>query len=176
MKSLPPADRVIHISSLRLYHSLMSLPEQNAQIGSRGSERFRTTQWSVVLAAGRRSSPDARDALATLCQVYWYPLYAYVRRKGHSPNDAQDLTQDFFARLLEKNIAGKADRTRGRFRSFLLASLNHFLAKEWRRAAPGSMATGESPSRLILQGARAATCWSPRTSLPRRRSLSGAGP
>ena len=84
--------------------------DQNAQSGSIGSERFRTTHWSVVLAAGRRSSPDARDALATLCQVYWYPLYAYVRRKGHSPDDAQDLTQAFFARLLEKNVAGKADR------------------------------------------------------------------
>jgi RNA polymerase sigma factor (sigma-70 family) len=130
----------------------MSLSEQKAQVGSMGSERFRTTQWSVVLAAGRRSSPDARDALATLCQVYWYPLYAYVRRKGHSPNDAQDLTQDFFARLLEKNVAGKADRTRGRFRSFLLASLNHFLAKEWRRAGARKRGDGRVALSLDLAG------------------------
>jgi RNA polymerase sigma factor (sigma-70 family) len=112
----------------------MSRPDQNAQSSSPGPARFRTTHWSLVLAAGRRSSPDARDALAALCQVYWYPLYAYVRRQGHSPSDAQDLTQAFFARLLEKNVADKADPTRGKFRSFLLASLNHFLAKEWRRA------------------------------------------
>jgi RNA polymerase sigma-70 factor (ECF subfamily) len=99
-----------------------------------GSQRFRTTRWSIVLAAGQRSSPAAHGALATLCQVYWYPLYAYVRRKGHSPDDAQDLTQSFFAQLLEKNVAAKADRARGKFRSFLLASLDHFLAREWRRA------------------------------------------
>ena len=86
------------------------LPTRMLQSSTPGSARFRTTHWSVVLAAGRRSSPDARDALAALCRVYWYPLYAYVRRRGHSPEDAQDLTQAFFARLLEKNIAGKADR------------------------------------------------------------------
>jgi RNA polymerase sigma factor (sigma-70 family) len=112
----------------------MSPPDQKARSSSTGLQRFRTTHWSVVLAAGRRSSPGARDALANLCQVYWYPLYAYIRRKEHSPADAQDLTQDFFTWLLEKNLAGKADRTRGRFRSFLLTSLDHFLAKEWRRA------------------------------------------
>ena len=95
---------------------------------------FATTHWSIVAAAGRVASPEAREALATLCQSYWYPLYAYVRRRGFSADDAQDLTQEFFARLLEKNYVGAADRTKGRFRSFLLASLKHFLAKEWRRA------------------------------------------
>jgi RNA polymerase sigma factor (sigma-70 family) len=112
----------------------MSLADQKANADSSGSERFRTTHWSLVVAAGRRSSPDARDALATLCQIYWYPLYAYIRRQGHSPNDAQDLTQEFFARLLEKNLTGKADRSRGKFRSYLLVSLHHFLAREWRSA------------------------------------------
>jgi RNA polymerase sigma factor (sigma-70 family) len=126
----------------------MSIPDQNAKSGSPGSERFRTTHWSIVIAAGRRSSPDGRDALATLCRVYWYPLYAYVRRQGHSPNDAQDLTQEFFARLLEKNIAGKADRARGKFRSFLLASLNRFLANEWRRA--GARKRGDGRVALAL--------------------------
>jgi RNA polymerase sigma factor (sigma-70 family) len=103
---------------------------------SRGieSERFQTTRWSIVRTAGLRSSPGARDALATLCQTYWYPLYAYIRRKGYGSEDAQDLTQGFFAWLLEKNLAGKADRERGKFRSFLLTSFDHFLAKEWRRA------------------------------------------
>jgi RNA polymerase sigma factor (sigma-70 family) len=125
----------MHADRLRLYDSGMSSLDQRSKSGSIGSERFHTTQWSVVLAAGRRSSPDAHDALATLCQVYWYPIYAYVRRRGRSPDDAQDLTQSFFAGLLEKNVAGKADRSRGKFRSFLLASLDHFLAKEWRRAS-----------------------------------------
>ncbi|PYJ56548.1 MAG: RNA polymerase subunit sigma-24, partial [Verrucomicrobia bacterium] len=74
---------------------------------------------------------QARDALARLCRTYWYPLYAYVRRQGHSPHDAQDLTQEFFARLLAKNYLGDVDRSKGRFRSFLLASLKHFLANEW---------------------------------------------
>src|SRR3989475_9148345 len=95
---------------------------------------FNTTHWSVVLAAGQSSSPRAADALERLCRTYWYPLYAYVRQKGHGPEDAQDLTQEFFARLLEKNYLGRADRQRGRFRTFLLTSLQNFLAHEWERA------------------------------------------
>jgi len=71
-----------------------------------------------------------------LCRAYWYPLYAFVRRKGHGPHDAQDLTQAFFARLLEKNYVAQADRERGRFRTFLLAALTHFLADEWDKARP----------------------------------------
>src|SRR5882724_4375814 len=92
---------------------------------------FATTHWSVVLAARHKDSPEADAALAELCRTYWYPLYAFVRRKGYSPHDAQDLTQSFFARLLEKNYVAHADRERGRFRTFLLAALNHFLADEW---------------------------------------------
>ena len=95
---------------------------------------FVTTRWSVVLAAGRNDTADAREALARLCQTYWYPLYAYVRQRGHAPHDAQDLTQEFFARLLEKNTLGGVVRERGKFRSFLLATMNHFLADEWRKA------------------------------------------
>jgi len=95
---------------------------------------FVTTHWSVVLRAGRSDTTRARDALANLCQIYWYPLYAYVRRRGHSPEDAQDLTQEFFARLLERNWLGHADQQKGRFRSFLLSAMNHFLADEWDRA------------------------------------------
>jgi RNA polymerase sigma-70 factor (ECF subfamily) len=126
----------------------MSPTEEKSHSGSSRAARFRTTHWSLVLAAGQRSSPDAEGALATLCQVYWYPLYAYVRRKGHSPDDAQDLTQSFFARLLEKNVAGKADRSRGKFRSFLVTSLEHFLAKEWRRA--GARKRGDGRHALSL--------------------------
>jgi RNA polymerase sigma factor (sigma-70 family) len=95
---------------------------------------FVTTHWSVVLTAGRSDTPRARDALAKLCQTYWYPLYAYVRRRGQTPEDAQDLTQEFFARLLEKNWVGNADQAKGRFRSFLLSAMNHFLADEWDKA------------------------------------------
>jgi RNA polymerase sigma-70 factor (ECF subfamily) len=87
-----------------------------------------------VFTAGRSDTTRAQEALAKLCQTYWYPLYAYVRRRGHSPEDAQDLTQEFFARLLEKNWVGNADQTKGRFRSFLLSAMNHFLADEWDKA------------------------------------------
>ena len=101
---------------------------------SGGAGGFATTRWSVVLAAGKGASPDADTALASLCQRYWYPLYAFVRRSGHQPADAQDLTQEFFARLLEKHYLRAADPERGRFRSFLLASCKHFLSKERDRA------------------------------------------
>jgi RNA polymerase sigma-70 factor (ECF subfamily) len=88
----------------------------------------------VVLAAKEDSSPAADDALAQLCRAYWYPLYASVRRKGYGVADAQELTQEFFARFLEKHWLGSVDRRKGKFRSFLLGSLEHFLAKEWTRA------------------------------------------
>jgi RNA polymerase sigma-70 factor (ECF subfamily) len=95
---------------------------------------FVTTHWSVVLAARRSDTTRAQTALARLCKAYWYPLYAYVRRRGHEAHDAQDLTQEFFARLLEQNWLAQADRERGRFRTFLLAALSHFLANEWDKA------------------------------------------
>jgi RNA polymerase sigma factor (sigma-70 family) len=98
------------------------------------AQPFAPTRWSVVLAAGRSASPSAQEALATLCQAYWYPLYAYVRRQGYSPPDAQDLTQEFFARLLEKQYLARIQREGGRFRSFLLTALKRFLANEWDRA------------------------------------------
>lgn len=96
--------------------------------------RFVTTHWSVVLAAGQSSSAKASDALTQLCRTYWYPLYAYVRRKGYKPEEAQDLTQELFTRLLAGNYFSSVDPRKGKFRSFLLASLEHFLAKEWTRA------------------------------------------
>ena len=96
-----------------------------------GGAVFVTTHWSVVLAAGQGDTSQSAVALEALCRTYWYPLYAFVRRKGHNAHDAQDLTQAFFARLLEKNYVAQADRERGRFRTFLLAAVNHFLADEW---------------------------------------------
>src|SRR5881628_1885337 len=95
---------------------------------------FATTHWSVVLAAGHSLAADADAALEKLCRTYWYPLYAFARRQGNGPEDAQDLTQDFFARLLEKNYFAKADPERGKFRTFLLRSLKNFLVNEWKRA------------------------------------------
>ncbi len=101
---------------------------------SNASPVFATTRWTLVAAAGRDSTPESRQALAELCEAYWYPLYAFVRRKGHQSAEAQDLTQSFFAELLEKERLQLADPTRGRFRSFLLASLQHFLANQTRHA------------------------------------------
>lgn len=95
---------------------------------------FVTTHWSVVLKAGRNDTTRARDALASLCQTYWYPLYVFVRRRGYSPPDAQDLTQAFFLGLLEQQSLAHADPRRGRFRSFLLGAMNYFLADEWKKA------------------------------------------
>jgi RNA polymerase sigma factor (sigma-70 family) len=91
-------------------------------------DRFPTTHWSRVLTAGDRAAPEARQALADLCAAYWYPLYAFIRRKGHGPEEALDLTQDFFARLVERRVVAAADPDKGRFRSFLLADCTHFLA------------------------------------------------
>ena len=96
-------------------------------------EQFNTTHWSVVLAAGQTDSVETSQALQRLCGAYWYPLYCYVRRAGHTPEDAQDLTQEFFARLLEKNYLALARREQGRFRSFLLTSLKNFLTNEYHR-------------------------------------------
>src|SRR5687768_17378716 len=91
---------------------------------------FATTRWSLVAAAQDPAGPHAREALADLCRAYWFPVYAYVRRRGHDQHAAQDLTQGFFARLLEMNDLAAADRTRGRFRAFLLAACRHFLANQ----------------------------------------------
>ena len=97
--------------------------------------QFNTTHWSVVLAAGQADSPRATEALEKLCRAYWYPLYVYVRRQGNSPEDAEDLTQNFFTHLLQKNYLAKADPDRGKFRTFLLGSLKNFLVNEWKRAS-----------------------------------------
>jgi RNA polymerase sigma factor (sigma-70 family) len=98
------------------------------------AREFTSTHWSVVLAAGESDASQAAAALERLCRTYWYPLYAFIRRKGNSPHDAQDLTQGFFAYLLEHHLVAKADPQVGRFRSFLLGSLKHFLAHEHERA------------------------------------------
>ncbi len=109
---------------------------------------FLTTRWSVVLTARGGDSPDAMAAMEVLCRSYWYPLYAYLRRLGHGPHDAQDLTQEFFARLLTKEWLQAADRERGRFRTFLLVAMKRFLAKEWHRSVAQKRGGGMLPAPL----------------------------
>src|SRR5258708_33484830 len=112
----------------------MPLSDESSKGPAGSPPLFATTHWTVVLSAGHDSSPAAGVALEQLCRSYWFPLYAYVRRKGHSPEDAQDLTQEFFARLLEKKLLSRADRQRGRFRTFLLTALQNFIAHEREKA------------------------------------------
>src|SRR5512136_214193 len=100
----------------------MAASSSERESGDCGAELFKTTHWSVVVLAGQEASPQAADSLETLCRAYWFPLYAYVRRRGHTPEDAQDLTQEFFARLLERHWLARADQASGRFRTFLLTA------------------------------------------------------
>lgn len=104
---------------------------------------FATTHWSVVLAAGHDSSPAAQQALETLCRNYWYPLYAHIRRCGYAPEDAQDLTQEFFIRILQSHSLSSARREKGRFRSFILGALKHFLSDAKDRAAAQKRGGGQ---------------------------------
>jgi len=108
--------------------------EHSSQQTSAPNDIFATTHWTVVLAAGQRHTPQSDRALEELCQTYWFPLYAYVRRRGHTKEDAEDLTQAFFERFLAKNYLEGLSTERGRFRAFLLASLKNFLANDWRKS------------------------------------------
>jgi len=98
-----------------------------------GSTQFQSTSWSLVVAAAGHPTEAAEIALAKLCRLYWYPVYAFTRRRGHSEDDARDLTQEFFCRVIQHHYLRDADPSRGRFRSFLLTAARHFMANEWRR-------------------------------------------
>lgn len=111
----------------------MSLLDENFS-ADQGGRDFHSTHWSVVLLAGQSPSMESAAALEKLCRTYWYPLYAFVRRQGYAPAEAQDLTQEFFSRFLENNSLATVDRSKGRFRSFLLASIKHLIANEWNRS------------------------------------------
>jgi RNA polymerase sigma-70 factor (ECF subfamily) len=106
---------------------------------------FVATHWSVVLAAKDKSSPQSEEALETLCRTYWYPLYVFARRQGHQPHDAQDLVQEFFVRLLQKDYLEAVERERGRFRTFLILALKRFLANEWDRSRAQKRGGGQIP-------------------------------
>jgi len=114
------------------------IPSSGAKVGV-----FATTHWSVVLAARSEDTPEANAALERLCRTYWYPLYAYVRREGYGPDDAQDATQGFFAQLLARNSLTHVAPEKGRFRSFLLAAMRHFLSVE--RERDGSQGSARPP-------------------------------
>jgi RNA polymerase sigma-70 factor (ECF subfamily) len=107
-----------------------------------GHRRFDSTRWSLVQAAGQAESSQVQVALEELCRTYWPPIYAEIRRRGHDRTDAQDLTQGFFAQMLRRNTFGRAEREKGRLRSYLLAALDHFLADEWRAQRAGKRGGG----------------------------------
>src|SRR5262245_62301328 len=111
----------------------------------RAPARFAQTSWTAVVAAGNPDAPEARGALSQLCQDYWEPLHAYIRRSGYSEEEAKDLTQEFFLRLLSRNTLAAADRAKGKFRTFLLTALNFFLVNEYRRASADKRGGGHKP-------------------------------
>jgi RNA polymerase sigma factor (sigma-70 family) len=131
-----------------------------------GAGRFATTHWSVVQAAGRPSSPRYKEALGTLCQTYWFPLYAYLRRQGHNSNQAEEHTQAFFTQLLEKRGLRLADSKRGKFRSFLLAALKNFLADERDRARAEKRGGGRKVLSLNFENAESQYSLQPAQQLP----------
>ena len=115
--------------------------------------RFATTRWSLVLAAGQKSNARSAEALASLCEMYWYPVYAFIRRQGYPADEGADLTQEFFARVLEKNYFHDADSARGRFRAFLCASIRHFLSNERDRARALKRGGNQPPISLDVETA-----------------------
>ena len=125
---------VLYLKAIYQHNGRMFPPEQPSASGSQGAGVFATTHWSVVVRAGDSRSPEAASAMERLCRTYWYPLYVFVRRKGYGHEDASDLTQAFFARFLEKDFLRSVDASLGKFRTFLLKSMTHFLANEWDKS------------------------------------------
>jgi RNA polymerase sigma-70 factor (ECF subfamily) len=148
----------VHLLVTFVRFFLRSVGMTGAETGSSAPARpqaaFNTTHWSVVLAVSQSDSPRAQQALAKLCQTYWYPLYAYVRRRGYSAPDAQDLTQAFFEQLLERRSLTNAAPELGKFRSYLLTAMKHFLASEWKHGT--AQKRGGGAQMLSLDWARAA--------------------
>ncbi|MEZ6114581.1 MAG: sigma-70 family RNA polymerase sigma factor, partial [Pirellulaceae bacterium] len=138
----------------------MKTPRPESSHPPQAARQFATTHWSLVVAAGG-GSDESRRALAELCELYWYPLYAYIRRRGIASAEAQDLTQAFFAELLEKERLRAATPDRGRFRSFLLASLNHFLANQWRDARRQKRGGDRTPLSIDYASAESRYQWEP---------------
>jgi RNA polymerase sigma-70 factor (ECF subfamily) len=145
----------------------MECGDKASDSAARTAAQFATTHWSTVLAAGDSALAESSAALERLCRTYWYPLYAFVRRKGHPPEDAKDLTQAFFERFIEKRFLKDVVVERGRFRTFLLTALTHFLANEWDRVTAAKRGDGfqlislDSPTLEERYGADASSEESP---------------
>lgn len=131
----------------------MSPPDDKPPGHTPPRTQFLTTRWSLILAAGAAGTGESRQALVALCEAYWYPVYAYIRRKTSDGERAQDLAQDFFIRLLEKDFFSQAEPERGRFRGFLLASVRHFLVNEYHRGRAQKRGGGRVPLSLDFQTA-----------------------
>ena len=125
----------------------MPKTELDSSSAAHAQRLFVTTRWSVVLTARDKASPGWQEALETLCRTYWYPLYAFIRGSGHSPQDAQDLTQEFFARLLAKEYLRGVEPEKGRFRTFLRMAMKRFLANEWDRLSAKKRGGGRAWTR-----------------------------
>jgi RNA polymerase sigma-70 factor (ECF subfamily) len=137
----------------RFQQPLKKVTESLDSAGASPSPWFANTHWSVVLAAAKGDPHAAQQALTTLCQTYWYPLYAYVRSRGFSPEDAEDTTQAFFCQLLEKGSFSRADRQRGKFRFFLLGALKKFLSDQLDKAMALKRGGGQKPISFDAQAA-----------------------
>ncbi len=124
---------------------------QRAKSGAQNNPQFATTHWSLVVAAGEKKNSSSQQALAELCQAYWHPIYAYVRRRISNVHEAQDLTQEFFARLLENQTIATADPNRGRFRAFLLTACKRFLINEWHKERATKRGGGQKPLSLDFE-------------------------
>jgi RNA polymerase sigma factor (sigma-70 family) len=134
-------------------HPFFSNPALNSESSSTPTDIFATTHWTVVLTARQGAQPEAQSALEELCRTYWFPLYAYVRQRGHSKEDAEDLTQAFFERFLEKNFLGGMNREQRKFRAFMLTALKHFLANEWDKSQRQKRGSGAAHLSLDWQTA-----------------------
>jgi len=154
------------IASCSLCIIPVSIPSDALPSAEKSPRLFVTTRWSVVMKARDEVSPESAEALETLCKGYWYPLYAFVRRLGHSAHDAQDLTQEFFARLLQKEWLHAVKRDRGRFRSFLIMALKRFLANEYDKARTAKRGGGQVFLPLDAEGAEARYLADPAPTLP----------
>jgi DNA-directed RNA polymerase specialized sigma24 family protein len=155
--------------------------EAKLELSTTMGKGFATTHWSVVLAAGQTADLQASEALEQLCRTYWYPLYSYIRRRGQSPEQAQDLTQQFFALFLRKDYFRLADRARGKFRTFLLHALERFLINEWKRTQCAKRGAGAVCLSLDVEGAElrfakeSAVTMTPERAYERRAALSDLG-
>jgi RNA polymerase sigma factor (sigma-70 family) len=137
------------------------MSDSGERVAAVGRRNFATTRWSLVSAAADSDPGQARAALTALCEIYWFPLYYFVRRQGHEASEAEDLTQGFFARLLARDDWRTLSQEHGRFRSFLLASLKHFLCNEWDRQQAAKRGGGRRPLSLDFAAADSRCTWEP---------------